>query len=518
MENLSEKSKILCKDYVVFLSAWGTGKTALMVQKATELSKKGEKVLFVIITFGRNTTLPTLLVHKLRNTFSENELIEVLHVPYIDGSNHDDFQEMAKKYDHILIDEFFGDFPSLTPQNQAEFVGILKNKKTAWITMANTYWWTMKTNLNQLTDEVKTKWFPFYDFEIVTLNEAPRFSTQVGNEIKIILDQMYGQKMPLNASLFMEASCTNHSSKAVTISQDLVYDLKTIVKACLNELNVKNVLIMVEDLPVTIKPLIGNHKILPLVFNHVFKDLGLESPKYCTIDFSDIEDIEDAFKHNTIVTSYTMAKGIEHGNIINFSTPLTHSRASGNIVNVPPNFNFVFLVLPLIDALQNNHNEFSISPLEWIDAKLESDFKLRRSNIFLNYFHQHNPLINCIFDCIKTDKDQEFDHLPDLLKSIFEHLRKNPNCPFASPTDLQNFKIWNVLSREKTLRKYEDEIIAICCEILKRKIVLLSILQIESAERFGQEFSKEYKIFCLRNLGQFGQFGPLNFYISTQKL
>ena len=63
-----EKSKILLKDFVVFLSTWGTGKTELMVKKAKKLSKKGEKVLLVIITFGRNSSLPTLLVHQLQNT------------------------------------------------------------------------------------------------------------------------------------------------------------------------------------------------------------------------------------------------------------------------------------------------------------------------------------------------------------------------------------------------------------------------------------------------------------------
>ena len=134
-----EKSKILLKDFVVFLSTWGTGKTELMVKKAKKLSKKGEKVLLVIITFGRNSSLPTLLVHQLQNTFLKNEYIDVLHVPYIDGTIHNGFQESAKNYDHILIDEFFGDFLSLSKCNQEEFLSIISNKKTVWITMSNTY-------------------------------------------------------------------------------------------------------------------------------------------------------------------------------------------------------------------------------------------------------------------------------------------------------------------------------------------------------------------------------------------
>ena len=97
-----EQKNVLMLDHVIFLSTWGTGKTKLMVLKAHELAKEGQKVLFVIVTFGSITKRPTLLVYQLQNEFSQVENVKILHLPYIDGSDHG-LVEIAKNYDHILI-------------------------------------------------------------------------------------------------------------------------------------------------------------------------------------------------------------------------------------------------------------------------------------------------------------------------------------------------------------------------------------------------------------------------------
>ena len=497
----STKSQILNKDFVVFLSTWGTEKTDLMVKKAEKLARQGQKVLIVIVTFGRISLLPTLLVHQLQHRFLGNDLIEILHVPYVDGTNHHKFCETAKKYEHILIDEFFGDFPNLSDRNQEEFRDIIGNKKTVWITMSNTYQLTMKVDLDQLAYDVKTKWFPFYHFEIVTLNEALRFSAKVGSHFQVLLDQMYGSEMPLNAALFMKATSSCLASKVVTIAQDFK-DFKTCLKACLDELDDPNVLIMIEDLPTPIKSLIHQQEVIPLVFNQIFKDLGMKSPKYCTETFS---NIEGSFKDHVLVTTYTMGKGIEHANIINFSGPLCHSRASGNIVNVPPNFNWVYLLLPYIQKLQMKETKMpSISPMEWIQTKFESR-NLKLSTVYLNYFSEHNPLINSILDCEELNVDPE-----SFEKSIFEALNRKSDCPFGSVEDLKSFRIWKGLAMNHKIRDYEDEIIRICCQLLRRKITLIPILDNDRDESFGQEFSLEFKILCLRTLGRF------NIYITTK--
>ena len=93
-------------------------------------------------------------------------------------------------------------------------------------------------------------------------------------------------------------------------------------------------MIMIEDLPKVIKAMVGNQEILPMVFDQFFKHLGLTCPKYCTETFSNIDNIEE-MKKCAIVTTYTMAKGVEHENIVNLSGPLCHSRSCGNIVNAP---------------------------------------------------------------------------------------------------------------------------------------------------------------------------------------
>ena len=76
---------------------------------------------------------------------------------------------------------------------------------------------------------------------------------------------------------------------------------------------------------------------------------------------------------------------------------------------------------------------------EWIDAKLDSfRYNLRRSTVFLNYFHEHNPLVECISDCIKEDEDLEDFNLESITKLIYQRLQSSTasDCPFESAKDI----------------------------------------------------------------------------------
>ena len=63
-----EQRAVLNNDRVLFLSAWGTGKTLLMQSKAIEIAERGENVLFMVYQFDsrvneeKTSEIPSLLV------------------------------------------------------------------------------------------------------------------------------------------------------------------------------------------------------------------------------------------------------------------------------------------------------------------------------------------------------------------------------------------------------------------------------------------------------------------------
>ena len=85
-----------------------------------------------------------------------------------------------------------------------------------------------------------------------------------------------------------------------------------------------------------------------------------------------------------------------------------------------------------------------------------------------------------------------------------------PDSPFTNPEDLSDFKIWRNLAMKQKLQRFEDIIIKSCSNILRRKISMISVLGWFS-EDFGEQYSDEIQILCLRNLGTF------NFYVCTKE-
>ena len=83
---------------------------------------------------------------------------------------------------HIMVDEFFGDFGSLSKDSREEFNAFISDKETVWISLSNTYNYD-----NRLPDgvdlEVELKsWFP--GFEVAKMDKPLRGPLSVAKDMK----------------------------------------------------------------------------------------------------------------------------------------------------------------------------------------------------------------------------------------------------------------------------------------------------------------------------------------------
>ena len=118
------------KSHVLFLSAFGTGKTLLMTAKAIDLALQEKNVLYLLFTNGKETLLTTnsLLYLNMEDHFKQYSRITLRQIFFKDGEDNK-LMETTKKFDHIMIDEFFDDFDKLSKRSQREFKRAVKGKK-----------------------------------------------------------------------------------------------------------------------------------------------------------------------------------------------------------------------------------------------------------------------------------------------------------------------------------------------------------------------------------------------------
>ena len=141
-----DQIETLLKSHLVFVACWGTGKTLLMVKKARDLNKRGEKVLILIFLDGREIEIgqKTLLILDLEKKLEEEcrENVTIKGVNYMDGEKMTDVEgnEISTEgYDHVFVDEFFEDLLLLSQSSIEEFNRLISNKKTVWVSLSNSY-------------------------------------------------------------------------------------------------------------------------------------------------------------------------------------------------------------------------------------------------------------------------------------------------------------------------------------------------------------------------------------------
>ena len=186
---------VLNKPKVVFAAPWGSGKTLLMTAKAIELANLGEKVLFLIFNNGQKTSsCESLLKFDLEEKFEGHENITVKPILYFDGrDNH--LMDLTEGFNHLMVDEFFGDFDQLKPDNQQEFKRLISSKTTVLMALSSAYHLSrLEQSVN--IDSLLTQWFP--GFQVAKMTMPLRLPTKVAEFIRFHFSGFQASGFPLS--------------------------------------------------------------------------------------------------------------------------------------------------------------------------------------------------------------------------------------------------------------------------------------------------------------------------------
>ena len=169
---------------LVFASPFGAGKTLFETVKAIEISDKGGKVLFLLFLDAKcvASKIKSLLAYELEEKFKKHPNIKVEVVFFEDGRSDNLKDIETEGISHVMVDEFFGDFGSLSKDSREEFNAFISDKETVWISLPNTYNYD-----NRLPDgvdlEVELKsWFP--GFEVAKIDKPLRCPLSVAKDMK----------------------------------------------------------------------------------------------------------------------------------------------------------------------------------------------------------------------------------------------------------------------------------------------------------------------------------------------
>ena len=142
---------VLDESYLVFVACWGSGKTLLMITKAKELNELGEKVLVLVFLNGKEIEegQKSLLILDLEEKLKEYQNVTVKGVRYVEWSEGENKYYSMKDidgnglstvgYDHIFVDEYFEDLIKLNKESIKKFKELIKEKKTVWVSLSNSY-------------------------------------------------------------------------------------------------------------------------------------------------------------------------------------------------------------------------------------------------------------------------------------------------------------------------------------------------------------------------------------------
>ena len=175
---------ILKSSKLVFASPFGAGKTLFQTVKSIEISGKGGKVIFLLFLDTRRVPSNTkpLLAYDLEQKFKKHSNIKVEVVFFEDGRSDNLENIETEGIKHVMVDEFFGDFGSLSKESRDEFNAFISDKETVWISLSNTY--KFGNNFPEGVDlEVELKkWFT--GFEVAKMDKPLRCPLSVAKDLK----------------------------------------------------------------------------------------------------------------------------------------------------------------------------------------------------------------------------------------------------------------------------------------------------------------------------------------------
>ena len=348
-----QQRMVLNNPKVVFAAPWGSGKTLLMTAKAIELANQGEKVLFLIFNSGKKTSsCESLLKFDLEEKFEGYENITVRPILYFDGrDNH--LMDITEGFNHLMVDEFFGDFGQLKPQNQQEFKRLISSKSTVWMALSSQYY---ESRLEQSVniDSLLTQWFP--GFQVAKMTMPLRLPTKVAEDIKSHYSRMIATATPLrfNDRLFAESSVpSNMAEGRCNIEKFGVGQMKPLHELLQQAFERiprgKFALIIIQD-----RPVYSNHAVKALVhcqckdmidvvtMDVAMQAIGRPPPTYHCIHYTSGQDDVKAWisgqRNQDMVVSYELIRGFENDFILDITNSLEIiSRCSAQLIKVVAN-------------------------------------------------------------------------------------------------------------------------------------------------------------------------------------
>ena len=382
-----DQRQVLHQNKVLFLASWGTGKTLLMTAKAIELAESGQKVLFLVLQLekhlnAKGETLPSLLCLQLKLKLEKYFNITVKSFTKEDITK---LSRIGKGYNHVFIDEFFGDPPHYHLKEEQYFalIGFIKSKQTLWLSMSGNTSGDESIYDDTSVKQLVMQWFPNCGFKTVTLRVPLRTPKKVIDHVKKFYISNGRHRKGLNQHLLTSSELPPNltEGKITKFKLDKIGSLTECIKQCLAVIpKGKFSMIIMNGIFVSgsrckdCKP-----RVLAELFNSAFIQLGEKPPLHYTYEYrSPMMDIENWLTKGSdrhLVVSTNFALGFEHSIVINLSGVSSSSRSSGQLI-IPspiPSFpNFTYLALPIADYCEQGDHDCDNIFLAGLDTPLNT--------------------------------------------------------------------------------------------------------------------------------------------------
>ena len=558
-----EQKAILNQSKVLFLAAWGTGKTLLMQSKAIDLANEGEKVMILIFQNEIYTKkrVASLLAIQLKLKMKSYSNIFVQPFWKEDILKLD---KIAKEFKHVMIDEFFGDVPAILGKEQyISLIQFIRSKTTVWLSLSgNSGGAFIEEYTDVMIQKLNEAWFPQCNFTVASMKIPLRSPKKIIDLIKKFYIET-GQKA-LNRYLLTNADSPPNltEGKVTKFKMDMTWSMTECIKICLKSVpkGTSSMIIIQRQDQTYSKCDNCKDRIMAELFNSAFLQLGEKEPLHYTNQFrSPLKDIQDWMmtkgSDRHLIVSTNLALGFEHNIVINLSGVSSSSRSSGHLIipsPVPRFPNLIYQALPISDYSEQNDHDCNYLFLAGLDTPMDvigksqsihllkpllieillfSDRRLKKEGFkpvaVYNNFHSggcHPMLLSALHFALKKSSLEEImkpaaKHFLDIERESGSNSLCKLHPIFYQGNLLQNLmsvEVWTriPMGNSSTSESVLMECLARCIE---SQIIWINVIgqKIWSAPfPYGAHFSPHKKLFVVRYLHAYSA----SFYITAEQL
>ena len=252
-----------------------------------------------------------------------------------------------------MVDEFFGDFGQLKPNNQQEFKRLISSKTTVWMALSSVYH-AQRLEQSVNLESLLNQWFP--GFQVAKMTMPLRLPTKVAEHMKSQFSRMIatGTQLQFNYRLFAESSVpSNMAEGRCNIEKFGVGQTKPLHELLQEAFETiprgKFALIIIKDQPTyannAVKALVHcqcKDMIDVLQMDVAMQAIGRPPPTYHCIHYTSGQDIVKAWlsgqRNQDIVVSIELIRGFENDIIMDTTcfSEIT-SRCSAQLIQVVAN-------------------------------------------------------------------------------------------------------------------------------------------------------------------------------------